>query len=83
MGKKDFIETRRGDLERYLNRLAHHPAVGRSEVGVSVCLCAVGWVCVCMGGWARVCFWRVCVCAGGPACMFVEEGSGGRTRFLS
>ncbi|GAB4824150.1 hypothetical protein N2152v2_011196 [Parachlorella kessleri] len=31
MGKKDFIETRRTDLDRYLNKLAQHPAVGRCE----------------------------------------------------
>lgn len=28
----EFVEGRRTDLERYLNRLAQHPVVGRCEV---------------------------------------------------
>ena len=33
LGKSDFVELRRADLERYLRKLAAHPVVGASEVG--------------------------------------------------
>lgn len=33
LGKTDFVEVRRLELERYLCKLAAHPVVGRSEVG--------------------------------------------------
>lgn len=36
LGKSDFVELRRAELERYLRKLAAHPVVGASEVG--------GWV---------------------------------------
>ena len=32
LGKSDFVELRRMELERYLRRLLQHPVVGRSEV---------------------------------------------------
>jgi hypothetical protein len=32
LGKTDFVEVRRLELERYLRKLAAHPVVGQSEV---------------------------------------------------
>ena len=34
LGKSDFVELRRLELERYLRKLAAHPVVGRSEARV-------------------------------------------------
>lgn len=42
LGKSDFVELRRAELERYLRKLAAHPVVGASEVG--------GWAGSCRGG---------------------------------
>lgn len=39
--ESEFVEARRGDVERYLNRLALHPVVGKGEV--SCCLCKLSF----------------------------------------
>ena len=48
LGKSDFVELRRAELERYVRRLLKHPVVGRSEVGAA-CNELLGWqhACAC------------------------------------
>lgn len=37
LGKSDFVELRRVELERYLRKLAAHPVVGQAEVRCVKC----------------------------------------------